>query len=295
MRRSAVALTLLALAGAGLVACGEAPSLPAVDLLLEVVPGVDTIETGKGFPLTVRRVWRKDLVPGDWHDGVLAPLTLRHEATSRVEDGERVQETRRYRAYAFVLDDVVIPSARFSARPLTGGAERVVRAPTIRIGVTPVLDSLDPGEPELPTVPAPASAPVWPWIVVGVLGEAVVVAVWVRGGRRRRRLLTAAQPAAAEDPGPSIDERFLDRLASAGVIEAADIVRDYCAERFGVGAREMTTPELLTALRHAGAEVEPGFVLGQADLVKFAAWVLDRKAQAAVTAAARKFVRESAP
>jgi hypothetical protein len=53
------------------------------------------------------------------------------------------------------------------------------------------------------------------------------------------------------------------------VAEAAEVLRDYAAARFGVPARERTSEELVAAL---GPRVEGlALVLGRCDAVKFAA------------------------
>ena len=46
----------------------------------------DEIEVGRSFPLTVVRVWTRELEPDPWNDAALAPLTVRLEEASRRED-----------------------------------------------------------------------------------------------------------------------------------------------------------------------------------------------------------------
>ena len=72
-------------------------------------------------PLTVTRVWRADHEPSPWDASLLEPLILRDEQVTRREARGRIEETRRYRAYVFRLNDVQVPEILFASRPRAGG------------------------------------------------------------------------------------------------------------------------------------------------------------------------------
>jgi hypothetical protein len=267
------------LALALLSGCGGGAPIPETDLLLTLTPGALEVGPGEPFPLTVTRVWKKDLVPDEWSDKALAPLALRLEEETRRDDGTRVEETRRYAAHAFSLMDVVVRPVKLTARPKGGGADRKVTATGFRIRVNPLLDPENPGPPELPGEPPRFRA--WIWWGSGallLLGLVRLVAL-----RRKPKALPAPPPAPAAVPPPSARELALARLRGATAEEAADIVRAYVAKTHGIRALERTTEELLPVLPRLAD------VLGPADLAKFAALAVDR---GRVVAAAEAFVRE---
>lgn len=272
------------LAVALLAGCGSGAPIPETDLLLSVTPGAFEVELGKPFPLTVVRVWRKDLDPGAWSDKALAPLAVKLEEETRRDDGTRVEETRRYLAHAFSLDDVVVRSLKLVALPKDGGAERKVSATGFRIRVKPALDPESPGPPELPGEPPPSRT--WMWGGVGALAVALVLFLALR----RKPKSPEPAPVAAPPPPPSPRDRALERLSGASVEAAAEIVREYVAEARGVRALEMTTEQLLAAMPSQALAK----VLGPADLVKFAAHAPTASERDAVLASAEALVRETA-
>lgn len=276
MRRS---LALLLLAG-----CGVGAPIPETDLLLDVTPGAFDVELGKPFPLTVTRVWKKDLVPLEWSDKALAPLAVKLVEEVRRDDGTRVEETRRYEAHVFSLADIVIRGLKLAAQPKDGGAERKVSATGFRIRVRRALDPESPGPPELPGEPPPRRG--WMW---GGAGALAVAAFLFLALRRRKPKLPTPPPEAPRPPSPPAHERALLRLQRASLAEAADIVREYLAEAKGIRALERTTEELLAALPALAGVLRP------ADLVKFAAHEPTEAERASVVASAEAFVREAAP
>ncbi|HEX5135688.1 MAG TPA: hypothetical protein VFY93_01860 [Planctomycetota bacterium] len=275
MRRAAVLLALLA-------ACGGGPPIPATDLLLRIDPGAFEVEPGEPFPLTVTRVWRKDLEPAAWDQKALAPLALRLEDETRRDDGTRVEETFRYVAHAFSLRDVVVRGVKLAAQPKDGGKERKVAATGFRIRVRPVLDPEDPGPPELPGEPPPSRG----WIGWGSGALAAVLAAALLLALRRRPRAEAPPPAAPEPPPASPRERALGRLRGASVEEAADIVRAFVSETRRIRALEKTTEELLRELPRLLPVLRP------ADLAKFAAHEPTPAERDEVVAAASTFIRE---
>jgi hypothetical protein len=264
-------------------ACADGPPIPEEDLLLRVETDVADVQLGQAFPLTVVRVWSKDLEPQEWSDEALAPLVVRLEGATRREDDERFEETRRYRGYAFALGEISVPAPSFAAHPRGGGAERVATAEPLQLGVRGALDPEAPGPPELPGGPLSERFPWIPWSAALVLALAAA-AVGLRTSRRR----PTAVPSLPPPPRDNSHERALQRLRTLGGqrperpddirafhVEAAAVVRDYLEERFALGARELTSEEFVVASRvidvlgaeHRGLVVQ---VFAQCDLVKFA-------------------------
>src|SRR5262245_56929140 len=110
---------LVPIAGVLVLACGHTTStpIPDQDIAVGVLPGATEVDFGKAFPLTVVRVWRKDLVPREWTEQAFAPLAVQLEDSTRREDEHRIEETRRYRARAFTLGDVTVPALTLRATP----------------------------------------------------------------------------------------------------------------------------------------------------------------------------------
>jgi hypothetical protein len=304
-------LVAILAAGAITQACGGGPEIPAVDLSMRVEGPPKEVELGRGFPLTVTRVWSKDLVPAAWDDRALAPLALRLTESSRREDGARVEETRRFQAYAFTLTNLAIPAPAFVAKPRDGGAERKVVAGPIRLHVMRALDPERPGPPELPSLPPPEP---FAWALWGMVGGILLVLAIVGGIVRRRLRGRASAPiaapvAAVPPPGPHVEA--LDRLrrlrerepagieqTRADFMETSAVVRTYVAARFAVRSAERTTEELLAAppVRAAGDAPRGrlGNVLISCDLVKFAGDAPASGDRTRLLDAAEAFVRETA-
>jgi hypothetical protein len=291
--RHPVLVLCLALAAA----CSDRAPIPAEDLALRITTATSDVELGRAFPLTVVRVWSRDLTPAVWRDDLLAPLALKPVDVSRREDGARVEETRHFDAYAFLPGDVTVPAPSFRARPRTGGPERVVTAEPLALTVRPALDPENPGPVELPGGPV---RPPFPWLAWS-LGLAAAVAALVVFLRMQRARPAPPAPAPAAPPPPGPHERALARLAAlrgraAGdaepfYVEAADIVREYVGERFRLRAAEMTSEELVAALPHGQLET----FLRICDLVKFAGARPGPAARASALDQAEAIVRETTP
>ncbi len=283
-----VAGLLLAAASA---ACAEAgPPIPEEELAVRILVDSSEVELGRGFPLTVVRVWEKELLVEDWNEGVLEPLALRPLATTRREDGRRIEETRRYEAYAFAREALEVPAPSFRAWPRAGGPERVASGDLLHLFVKPALPADAAGAPELPgePLPLPAPEPRGPvsWMARGLLLLALLlVAYAVRRRVLRARALREAALAAASVPAAPAPPhlRALERLArlreleprtaeelDAFHVEASALVREFLEERFAIRAPEMTTQELLAGGRGLTVERELlSRVLTGADRVKF--------------------------
>lgn len=304
-------LCLLALTPLLALACGRAGDdgpIPDQELLLQIRTGAQDVALGQAFPLTVTRVWSKDLAPEPWDDAVLAPLVVRLEQAEQREDARHVQETRRYQAYAFSLEDVVVPGPVLRAIPRGGGPPREVKAEDLRLHVLLALDPNAPGAPELPggLLEVPQSSRTAWWTALGLVA-ALFLAWWLL---RRRR--AAPQPA----PVPVVAaipprERALARLqglrereprsapeVDAYHVEASALVRDYLEEQLALRAPEMTTEEFLsapgTAQRLAPAQRArlAGF-LARCDQVKFARQPSSSAERAELLDAAGAVLRET--
>ena len=297
----------LALAAA---ACGGDGPIAAHDLHVEVTTGATDVELGRAFALTVRRVWRKDLAPSAWEDDALAPLTVRAEQTERREDGERVEEVRRFRAWAFETGELAIAPA-FVARPAGGGPDRRAESEPVVLRVAPSLPPGPTGDVELPGegLRAPPSSL--------ALVAAIALAALAAAGtglllhRRRRLARTSARaPALADDPPrPAPAERALARLAvlrrsapataaevEAFHAEAIGIARDYAGERFAIAGATRTSEEILASARRVvspAAQASLATLLRGCDLVRFARAASAAPDRARLLDAAEAFVRES--
>ena len=306
MRRF-VPVALLALLAGG---CGDGAPIPAVDLQIRVTAEVEEVELGIGFPLTVVRVWDRDLEPARWLDDELAPLAVELLEVARREDDRRVEETRRYRAHAFEPGEVTVAAPSFRARPKAGGAVRVATAASVVVRVRPSLGPGDPGPAELPRGPfPPATSPVV-WIALALLASGVIGLIVVR--RRRRVEPDLGEETGlprAEPPPVGPHDRAFARIENlrgrspetreeieAFHIAAAAVVRDYLRERFSLPAREWTTEQCVAAPA-IGAEpkVSLADALSRCDLVKFARRLPTSDERGALLDAAARFVRETAP
>jgi hypothetical protein len=243
----------------------RAPGDDDEEIALHVIPGVVEIGCGVAFPLTVVRVWPRELIPDDWSEGALSPLSARLVETSRRERGNRIEETRRYVCHAFRPGTLSLPPLTFTARPREGGDERMAVSLPVSLAVIPALDRAAPGPVELPGGMPPLSDrwnPLLPWGGAALLA-CLAAAAWFLLAMARRR----AGRAASSDLPPK--ERALDRLrllrggnlestSTSGreidlfYVEASNLIRDYIAERFRLPARERTTTEFLASLRTAG-------------------------------------------
>jgi hypothetical protein len=297
----------LALACAcALLACRRAPAPEGGDLAIRVEVPDGEVAFGRAFPLTVVRTWSHELIPEEWSEEALAPLSVRLiEATTR-EDRRRGAATRRYQAHAFRRGELVVPPVPFRARPKDGSAERTAAAPELRLRVRSALADGPPGAPELPGGPLARPGRTLPWLAAAAaLLTALALAGW-RVARRRR--LPDPLPSAPVPPAPPpphlralarLDELRArepadDAANEAWHVDAASIVREYVGERFGVRALERTTAELLPAAPAEHRELLAG-VLRRCDRVKFAAERPGSTERAALLETAVTFTKGSGP
>ncbi len=309
MRALLFALPLLAFAAS----CGGDALPPGPDLAIRVEAPEAAVRPGAGFPLSVVRAWGDHLDPAPWDDRTLSPLVLKPEGVFRREGSGRVEETRRFRAYAFSREDVEVRAPKIAAKAKDGGPDRTAVAPSFRVRVRPEVDAAAPGAPELPGEAPPEPSPWRQRTVLGLAALALLLLAALVVRARRRRLAPTLSPVssgASYPPAPPPSEVALGRLgeiraragrdALADVVAVSAVVRDYVAARFAVPARERTSEEILLGLQGAaGLEASPtaalSRVLARCDAVKFAAGATTEAGFAALVDDAETFVRETAP
>jgi len=270
-----------------LAACGGSASIPGEELLLRI-EAQDEVELGRAFPLTVVRVWSRDLTPAVWNDQLLAPLKLKLLDTRRRENERRVEETRRYEGYAFTLGDVTVPAPEFRAVARQGGAERVMTADALEIKVRAALDPTDTGEAELPgETLTPSRA--WMYWTLGFVMLLAAGAVLLL----RKRATVPPPPAPPTDDTPSAATIALAQLAGCTVLDLPDVLRSYIAARFGVRTAESSSEELL---QNAAIERRDllGEVLRVCDLAKFACLAPNDQESETALGTAIRFVEATA-
>jgi len=298
------ALALPALLVLLAAACAEKGAIEPHDVWIGLSADVESVASGEGFDLTVVRIWRVGLEPEEWKDTFLAPLTVRLEETTWREENGHVEETRRYRAHAFALGDVTVGPIGFRAS--AGETGRIAQSNRLDIRVRTAVDPDDPGPAELPGGFLATPFPWWPTIagvvLFGTLGLVLL--------RRRRRASTGETTSDRPDEpeGPAAWERALRRIEELRAMrddvlvfhtEAASCLRDYLGEQFRVGTEDMTTEEMIAAVRDSRAIDDFRRrvlldLLGQCDGVKFARGAPSASQCESLLATATVFVRETA-
>ena len=165
------------------------------------------------------------------------------------------------------------------------GARRL-EVPGPRVEAAGVIDPQAPADQlqlREPAAPVPLLVPSWRVVWWALLGLAALAAAWLGWRWWRRRARDAAEPPPPVPP----DERFarrLDALAEARLAEQgrarehffrlSEAVREYVGALSGLNALDLTTTELVDALRTLGdPRLDPEALRGfceDADLVKFA-------------------------
>ena len=275
----------------------DSPPLGEAEVEIRVSGAPDEIEIGRSFPLTVVRVWTRELEPDPWNDAALAPLTVRLEDVSRREDAVFIEETRRFRAYALEPGAATVSPITFSAAPGRGGPSRTAATEAFSIRVKGTLDPKTAGPPELPgTVPEPARWWIWAALALAAIGGGLMLR---RASARRAREDESGSNAAAV-----AREHALARIASlrgraprtteeieSWHRETSALVRDYLAEARRIHAREMTTEELLSASTGTARE-HLDAALTTCDVVRFGRAESTASGRERVLAAAERLIRD---
>ncbi len=296
MRRAAALLVLL-LAPAS---CGDRSPIPAEYLMIRFETPTPAITLGEGFPVTVRRIWSKDLRPSDFTDRDLEPLRVRLLDTTRRENDTHVEETRGYLAYAFTPGELTVSAPRLVGTPVLGGAKLAVAGNRFALDVKGTIDPETPGDAELPgEVIAPTR--IW-WRVL--LGFLLVAAAALRArARRRAPPVEDAVPPPVSLPiedGALAELERLRQTRPAGNIEVqklyrecTGILRTYLGRRFSLDTGGRTTEELIALEPLHPHRARLREVLGHCDLVKFAKHAPTAGEREILFGSAEKLVRET--
>lgn len=256
---------------------------------LKVTAELDSAVMTQGYRtgLHVRVLGPSDAVPVDFPQkgGQLAGIDVCDVSTTAEDLGNGRRET----VYSFTLqpfdpDTVTIPPMRVALGKDTAESRSLV------IKVLPAeLDSMTTIHPMEGPVAYPSRwydwipqwvSDYWGWILMAIGLIAAGIAVWIyfrRGGTvvvRRKRVVPPYELAVSR-----LEKLRERRLAESGhekeyYTELTDILRQYLDGRFGINAMEMTSTEILRALRHNEATRMSAdrmrSVLEVADFVKFA-------------------------
>jgi hypothetical protein len=221
-------------------------------------------------------------------------------------EGSRVLEVRTLWVTSFKTGAQAIPAFDVASVDASGKEGKTASRP-VPFEVRSVLTSADPAPADIKSPFAMPVRALWPWLMAAALAAAGLLAwLW---WRRRRRGAGAPVPAPAAPPRPPHEIAYaeLERLLSAGLLEAgrvkefyielAEIVRRYVASRFGVDTFERTSWEILEALRAARLSIKVTTALSEffsaCDLVKFAKYVPDAGETRAAVERAYRLVDET--
>ncbi|MBU9889345.1 MAG: hypothetical protein KTQ49_05705 [Candidatus Omnitrophica bacterium] len=222
------------------------------------------------------------------------------------QDKKKIVEGRRfilttYRLGEFILDPVVIEYRK------TG--EPVKKVQTNKLYLT--VQSVTGGKPQedirdvKPVVPLTFRLGAGFWILVGVALLALAYGGYRRFLRGKKISLPAPPPLSPDEEAlMRLNELFESDLIRRGLykpyyLRLSEILRVYFEKRFGVLAVELTTAEILKALRPL--RIEPGlfqkvqYVLEASDLAKFAKWAPTPSEVVQINKKSEEIVRESVP
>ena len=261
-------------------------------------------------------------------DRISARITIEHSADETVEwatevdlspfeilefaptaariAGDRAVSEALLTLTVFELGEVEIPSLSFSVTDPTGAARSVTTDPfVIGVGSVGLDEGGDIRDVKGPRDIALALTSLLPWVLALLLAGLLVA--WAL--RRRGAPTPRARPSAPVRPPHEIACAALDRLESVPLLESAQVkafhidvsqvLRAYIEARFGIDALEMTTGELVAALRQDGFGGplldDTRRFLDACDLVKFAKRRPGADESRALIPLARRFVDETRP
>jgi hypothetical protein len=268
----------------------EPPAAPAEvgAVRIEVETDRKTVTLGDPITVTVRLVHPPEVrVTSFEPERFLGDLTLlEHQAPqARTLPDGRLLEARILRVARYRMGAARVPSLEATFVDAAGKEGRVATVPLpLTVGSTLSEGDSRPADIKNPAIMAVRA--IWPWILAAAAAMAVA-AIWMWRRRARRARPAAAAPSASARPAHEVAYAELERLLSAGLLEAgrvkefyielAEILRRYVAARFGVDTFERTTAEILEALRLARLPTK-GMALtseffGACDMVKFAKYV----------------------
>ena len=273
------------LSGGELPRSAQAQPQPRVEARVSA----DTVRIGERFRLTLVAEHAAEAAvqfpapnAGPSRFGALEVLGRAAAGTRPVGEGRAVDSVA-YEVTTFALDRVRVPSlpVRIVAGGDTTTAATAPRLVPVASVVGPNANGLREGDPL-----APFPRPIWPWLLWGALGAALVAGGAYWWWRRPPSEDDPPDPTSSDATPHETAHTRLRTLAKTAdledrsalkpfYVELADILRTYLADELDVAAREHTTREVVAALRHqhdlpdeAIKRVEA--VLERADLVKFA-------------------------
>lgn len=282
---------------------------PKEELSIRVVTPTKEVEFGKAFPLTITRTWGRDWIPGVWNDPSVENLQLKLEKQSQRENGDQIEEIREFAAYAFGMNELVIPSIIFEAHRGEGSLEKEAKSEELRLTIRSTLPAEDTGVAE---VPGDLLEQPFPWLFWSTIAAAILAVLgmflWFR--RRRAKPTELAKPVAPRIPPL---QRALARLAKLRMrevrneeevqgfyVEASSLIREYLEESFGLRAPEMTTEEFLNAAQNSQLlRIEEQSLLREfldhCDLVKFAKLPSKPTDREKLLTSIERFLKEAKP
>jgi len=222
------------------------------------------------------------------------------------EDGDRVVDIRTLRVTSYKTGAQEIPAFEVAYTDASG-KEGKAGSRALPFEVRTVLTSSDPAPAD---IKSPAGMPgrrLWPWLLASAAAVAGLLGwLW---WRRRRRGVDALPPATSMPLRPPHEIAYaeLERLLSAGLLEAgrvkefyielAEIVRRYVAARFRVETFERTSWEILEAMRAVRVSIRVTTAMSEffsaCDLVKFAKYVPEAPETRAAVERAYRLVDET--
>lgn len=281
-------------------ACGDGSPIPAEYLMVRVETATPEVTLGAGFPVTVVRVFSKDLEPSEFTEADLEPLRVRLLETNRRENDTHVEETLEFLAYAMTAGDVSVPPPLLVGTPVLGGAKLAVEGNRLELTVKGTIDPAAPGDAELP---GDAIAPTRTFgllLLLSLGGIAVLFLV-----RRRHRSVPVVAPAELPAPPPLEDLALaeLKRLrgkepetnaeTQALYLEVSGVLRGYLGRRFSIDTVKRTSEELTALAPLTAHRRSLQAVLGPCDLVKFAKHAPTAAERGPLFDAAEQLVRET--
>lgn len=302
-------------AALALVACrgdrdlgGEAQARIAIAIERAAGDAANLAEVAFGEPFVVRveRSWPISMRASAFDERALAPLEIESIGVERTESAVSVNESRRYRAQAFVRDEVAIGPLRMIAVPSAGGAPIESRSEPLALIVRSSLRGDDDGKVEQPMAllqpPTRGSGA----LAALVATLAFVALMGIRFLRSQRRAAPTIEPQVA--PSAPMRDARADALAAIAELERAsssdrdfaerlaDALRAWAASVAGLRPTTMTTEELAIAFaRRADARATQQLLaaLAPCDLVKFACARADAATRSAVIQMARACLEAS--
>ena len=244
-----------------------------------------------------------------WPDslGLGSVEVLDAELLPPADEGGRTVTSARYVLAAFELGDLEIPSVDVLVEMPDGSSTLLSTDPYV---ITVQSVGLDEGG-DIRDIRGPLGIPlsviyVLPWVLFLVLLGGLAYWLWTR-----RKPVEASPRRSVVIPLFPHEDAYeaLDRLEASGLVErgeikeyhilASEIIRTYVEGRFGVYALELTTGEVVEALRSEGLADDAvrafaGFA-DRCDLVKFAKLRPGPEACRGLLEAARTFVDQTQP